>query len=167
MLSGHAQCGAILDRINTSIATTAEQQSAMLVEVRNLREVVSTIETSKELPPRWYNHRYILGSDSKTLTVFFVTSLLVIIGFMSIALWDARQPNVQRDDNDLKYRYMKMKGDTSPELMAELEDISTINRNAERIKQMRSGIIGVRANNPPSSYPRSASTPQNSIDRIT
>lgn len=86
---------------------------------------------------------------------------------MSIALWDARQSNVPRDDNDLKYRYMKMKGNTSPELMAELEDISRINRDAERIKQMRSGIIGVRANNPPSSYPRRASTPQNSIDRIT
>lgn len=59
---------------------------------------------------------------------------------MSIALWDARQPNVQRDDNDLKYRYMKMKGDVSPELMAELEDIFTINRDAERIKQMRSDV---------------------------
>lgn len=64
---------------------------------------------------------------------------------MSIALWDARQPNVPRDDNDLKYRYMKMKDDVSPELMAELEDLFTINCDAERIKQMRSGIIGVRA----------------------
>ena len=65
---------------------------------------------------------------------------LVIIGFVSIALWDARQPNVQRNDNNLKYRYMKMKGDVSPELMAELEDIFTMNRDAERIKQMRSYI---------------------------
>ena len=59
---------------------------------------------------------------------------------MSIALCDARQPNVQRDDNNLKYRYIKMKGDVSPELMAELEDIFTMNRDAERIKQMRSYI---------------------------
>ena len=59
---------------------------------------------------------------------------------MSIALWDARQPNVQRDDNDLKYRYMKMKGDASPELMAELENIFTINRDPNRIKQMRSDV---------------------------
>ena len=33
-----------------------------------------------------------------------------------------------------------MKGDVSPELMAELEDIFTINRDAERIKQMRSDV---------------------------
>lgn len=59
---------------------------------------------------------------------------------MSIALWDARQPNLQRNDNDLKYRYMKMKGDISPELIVELEEIFTINRDAERIKQMRSDV---------------------------
>ena len=139
VLSGFAQCRTTLEGINESITTTAERQSEVLVEVKNLRDAVSAIEIPKELPPRWYNHRYILGSDSKTLTVFFVTCL-VIIGFMSIALWDARQPNVQRDDNDLKYRYMKMKGDVSPELMAELEDIFTINRDAERIKQMRSDV---------------------------
>ena len=110
VLSGLAQYRTTLEG---AITATIEQQSAVLAEMRNLREAVSAIEIPKELPPRWHNHRHILGSDSKTLTVFFVTCL-VVIGFMSIALWDARQPNVQRNDNDLKYRYMKMKGDTSP-----------------------------------------------------
>lgn len=136
VLSGLAQYRTTLEG---AITTTIEQQSAVLAEMRNLREAVSAIEIPKELPPRWHNHRHIFGSDSKTLTVFFVTCL-VIIGFMSIALWDARQPNVQRDDNDLKYRYMKMKGDTSPELMTELENIFTINRDVERIKQIRSDV---------------------------
>lgn len=139
VLRGLAQYGTTLDGINESIMTTAERQSEVWAEVKNLRDAVSAIEIPKELPPRWHTHCHILGSDSKTLMVFFVTCL-VIIGFMSIALWDARQPNVQRDDNDLKYRYMKMKGETSPELMAELEDIFTINRNVERIKQMRSDV---------------------------
>ncbi len=136
VLSGLAQYRTTLEG---AITTTIEQQSAVLAEMRNLREAVSAIEIPKELPPRWHNHRHILGSDSKTLTVFFVTCL-VVIGFMSIALWDARHPNVQRDDNDLKYRYMKMKGDTSPELMTELENIFTINRDVERIKQIRSDV---------------------------
>ena len=35
---------------------------------------------------------------------------------------------------------MKMKGDTSPELMTELENIFTINRDVERIKQIRSDV---------------------------
>ena len=129
LISGLTQCKITLEG---TITTNVEQQSAVLAEVRNLRKAVSAIEIPKELLPRWYNHHYILGSDSKTLTVFFVTCL-VIIGFVSIALWDTRQSNVQRDDNNLKYRYMKMKGDVSPELMAELEDIFTMNRDAERI----------------------------------
>ena len=134
-----AQYGTTLDGINESIMTTAERQSEVWAEVKNLRDAVSAIEIPKELPPRWHNHRHILGSDSKTLTIFFVTCFVIIV-FMSIALWDARQPNVQRDDNDLKYRYMKMKGDASPELIVELEDIFTINRDPNRIKQMRSDV---------------------------
>ena len=139
VLSGFAQCRTTLEGINESITTTAERQSEVLAEIKNLCDAVSEIEIPKELSPRWHNHRHILGSDSKTLTVFFVTCL-VVIGFMSIALWDARQPNLQRNDNDLKYRYMKMKGDISPELIVELEEIFTINRDAERIKQMRNDV---------------------------
>lgn len=68
VLSGLAQCRATLEG---TITTTIEQQSAVLAGMRNLHEAVSAIEIPKELPPRWYNHRYIFGSDSKTLTVFF------------------------------------------------------------------------------------------------
>ena len=60
--------------------------------------------------------------------------------FMAIAVWNAYQPNVQRDDNDLKYRYMKMEGDASPAMMAELEDLFTLNRDASRIEAMRADV---------------------------
>lgn len=60
---------------------------------------------------------------------------------MAIAVWNAYQPNVQRDDNDLKYRYMKMKGDASPAMMAELEDLFTLNRDAARIEAMRADVV--------------------------
>ena len=60
---------------------------------------------------------------------------------MAIAVWNAYRPNVQRDDNDLKYRYMKMKGDASPAMMAELEDLFTLNRDAARIEAMRADVV--------------------------
>lgn len=60
---------------------------------------------------------------------------------MAIAVWNAYRPNVQRDDNDLKYRYMKMKGDASPVMMAELEDLFTLNRDAARIEAMRADVV--------------------------
>ena len=59
---------------------------------------------------------------------------------MAIAIWNAYQPNIQRDDNDLKYRYMKMKGDASPAMIAELEDLFTLNRDASRIEAMRADV---------------------------
>ena len=61
--------------------------------------------------------------------------------FMAIAVWNAYQPNVQRDNNDLKYRYMKMKGDASSAMMAELEDLFTLNRDAARIEAMRADVV--------------------------
>ena len=51
------------------------------------------------------------------------------------------KPNVQRDDNDLKYRYMKMKGGASSAMMAELEDLFTLNRDAARIEAMRADVV--------------------------
>ncbi len=103
------------------------------------QETVSAIEIPKELPPRLHNHRHIIGSEAKSIIIFFVTSIVMMI-FMAIAVWNAYQPNVQRDDNDLKYRYMKMKGDASPAMMAELEDLFTLNRDASRIEAMRADV---------------------------
>ena len=61
--------------------------------------------------------------------------------FMAISVWNAYKPNVQRDDNDLKYRYMKMKGGASSAMMAELEDLFTLNRDAARIEAMRADVV--------------------------
>lgn len=60
---------------------------------------------------------------------------------MAIAVWNAYKSNVQRDDNDLKYRYMKMKGGASSAMMAELEDLFTLNRDAARIEAMRADVV--------------------------
>lgn len=43
VLSGFAQCRTTLEGINESITTTAERQSEVLVEVKNLRDAVSAI----------------------------------------------------------------------------------------------------------------------------
>ena len=56
------------------------------------------------------------------------------------AVYHLSRPNVQRDDDALKYRYIKMKGDTSAEQIATLEDIFELNRNTEAIEQMREDV---------------------------
>ena len=52
----------------------------------------------------------------------------------------SEKPNQDRIDNDLKYRYIKMKGDASAEQIATLEDIFELNRNNEAIEQMREDV---------------------------
>ena len=52
----------------------------------------------------------------------------------------SEKPNQDRIDNDLKYRYIKMKGDASAEQIATLEEIFELNRNNEAIEQMREDV---------------------------
>ena len=56
------------------------------------------------------------------------------------AIYHLSRPNVQRDDDALKYRYIKMKGDASAEQIATLEDIFELNRDNQKIEQMREDV---------------------------
>lgn len=54
---------------------------------------------------------------------------------LSSALYFATRPNHDRIDNDLKYRYIKMKGDATPDRIAELEELFELNRdNAKSVR---------------------------------
>lgn len=56
---------------------------------------------------------------------------------LSSALYLATRPNYDRIDNDLKYRYIKMKGEALPERIAELEELFELNRDNAKIHQMK------------------------------
>ena len=70
--------------------------------------------------------------------------LLSIIVFLMAAgvsaVYYLSRPNIQRDDDALKYRYIKMKGDASAEQIAALEDIFELNRDSQKIEQMREDV---------------------------
>ena len=105
--------------INATSDTTVKMESIM-EEVRKpvIRERRITIDiVSKE-------------------TVFIFVGLVVIIAGLSSWLYFATRPNYDRIDNDLKYRYIKMKGEATPERISELENIFEVNRNNAKIRQM-------------------------------
>ncbi len=56
------------------------------------------------------------------------------------ALYFAKHPDYDLIDNDLKYRYIKMKGGASPKQISELEDIFELYRDKAKIKQMREDV---------------------------
>ena len=66
--------------------------------------------------------------------------MVVIISALSTGLYIAQQPNYDRIDNDLKYRYIKMKGEATPKQIAELETIFESNRDNTKIKQMHKDV---------------------------
>ena len=69
-----------------------------------------------------------------------LSMIVIILASGASAIYHLSRPNVQRDDDALKYRYIKMKGDASAEQIATLEDIFELNRNNEAISQMREDV---------------------------
>lgn len=57
-----------------------------------------------------------------------------------VALYIERQPDYDRMDNDLKYRYIQMKGEADADRINELEDVFEVNRNNERVRQMKEDV---------------------------
>ncbi len=107
--------------------------------IDNLQAAVDAIEIPAELPPRIIQHRVIFSSESPfvlSLVLFLFISCMIL----SSALYFATRPNYDRIDNDLKYRYIKMKGEATPERIAELEEIFEQNRDNTKIRQMKKDI---------------------------
>lgn len=62
-----------------------------------------------------------------------------IVLLCTMLYWTAK-PNYDRIDNDLKYRYLKMKGEATPERIAELEELFELNRDNAKIRQIKRDV---------------------------
>ena len=62
-----------------------------------------------------------------------------IVLLCTMLYWTAR-PNYDRIDNDLKYRYIKMKGEATPDRIAELEEIFEQHRDNTKIREMKKDV---------------------------
>ncbi|MEG2611995.1 MAG: hypothetical protein RR971_00695 [Alistipes sp.] len=71
--------------------------------------------------------------------VFLFIGIIIIAG-LSSWLYFATRSNYDRNDNALKYRYIKMKGEATPERISELEDLFEINRDNTKIRQMSKDV---------------------------
>ena len=62
------------------------------------------------------------------------------MALLASALYFERRQNYDRTNNDLKYRYIRMKGEASPESISGLENLFEFNRDNGKIKQMRKDV---------------------------
>ena len=116
----------------TEIKTIQEQKSD---EVKTLVQKLK--RTIEEGVHNFKHHRIGFETPFVCWTIVIETALILGLFTWNIVL---EKPNQDRIDNDLKYRYIKMKGDASAEQIATLEDIFELNRDNQKIEQMRENV---------------------------
>lgn len=121
-----------LDRIEQTHAKTQ-------TGIDNLQASINAIEIPAELPPRITQHRISFTIESKGVFWSMIGMMSAIVVLCTMLYWTAK-PNYDLIDNDLKYRYIKMKGEASPERIAELEEIFELNRDNGKIRQMKKDV---------------------------
>ena len=107
--------------------------------IDNLQTSVEAIEIPAELLPRIVQHRISLAIESKGVFWTMIGMMTAIVLLCTMLYWTAK-PNYHRIDNDLKYRYIKMKGEATPDRIAELEEIFELNRDNAKIRQMKRDV---------------------------
>lgn len=104
--------------------------------IDNLQASVEAIEIPAELPPRIVQHKISLVIESKGIFWAMIGMMTAIVLLCTMLYW-ATKPNYDRIDNDLKYRYIKMKGEATPDRIAELEELFELNRDNSKIRQLK------------------------------
>ena len=107
--------------------------------IDSLQAAVHAIEIPAELPPRITQYRVVFSSESP-LVLSLVLFLFISCMILSSALYFATRPNYDRIDNDLKYRYIKMKGEATFDRIAELEEIFELHRDNAKIRQIKRDV---------------------------
>ena len=120
--SSQERLGLVLSEIRNEQRQHQEKVEALFCETNDTVRK-NSVKTSN------INHHFSLSVESP-----------YTLGSLSVTLYfSVRTDNVQAD-NDLKYRYVKMKGEATPEQFVELENLFGPNRDNERIEQMREDV---------------------------
>lgn len=131
------------DAIKQLLQTISERQEQIRedlgAQISEMGENVAEIEIPEELPPRIVQHRFALSLDA-TRNFWLFMSMFVVIAVQSVGLYLEWRPDRSRYDNDLKYRYVLMKGEASPKRLSELEALFKVERDQRRIDSMRRDV---------------------------
>jgi len=129
----------IITQLAGRLESIERSNAKMQANIDNLQSSVDTIEIPAELPPRIVHHRISLAIESKGVFWTMIGMMTTIVLLCTMLYWTAR-PNYDRIDNDLKYRYIKMKGEALPERIAELEELFELNRDNAKIRRMKKDV---------------------------
>lgn len=122
-------------------ATIPATQSIEIGNIAELREITLKLEEVAKTvgKPQEHIHKHRIDLMSNKVLIVLVVALSALV----ISLWivsDQRQTIGQFRDNDLKYRYIQMKGKATSEEILMLREVFDYNRNADSIRLIRQRV---------------------------
>jgi len=123
------------DKITAMLADMETKHTQESEEVKSLLR--ATDEHIKD--GVYYEKHHSFSIESPSIFWGFCGMFAMIV-VLVVALYFAKQPDYDRIDNDLKYRYIKMKGEISPDGISELGNIFELNRDNDKIRQIRKDV---------------------------
>lgn len=139
VLSEHERHRAIITQLADRLEHIEQTYAKTQTGIDNVQTSINAIKIPAELPPRITQHRISFSIESKGVFWSIIGMMSTIVLLCTMLYWSAK-PNYDRIDNDLKYRYIKMKSEATPERIAELEEIFELNRDNGKILQMKKDV---------------------------
>ena len=118
----------------TEPAIRCEDMAEMQEMTATLKEVVEAVRL-----PQKHTHKHTIDLMSNKVLIILTTVMVALV----VSLWVVRNQRgtiEQFRDNDLKYRYIQMKGQAVPEDILMLREVFDFNRNADSIKIIRQRV---------------------------
>ena len=117
--------GYSLGKVNDKIGTVLTELKTMIVP---LNEKIGQLQIPTNMIMR-KEHVFIVDFRRSKTAITIITMALIILLSWGGNIWQLRNNN-QLKDNDLKYRYIKMKGKVSPQDLLRLETVFTYSRDS-------------------------------------
>ncbi len=124
---------------NEFLERFAQTEKDTILHISEKMESLSTFVRNRMEEPDVVCHRHSISID--TPYIFWTLIILVTYSIVvSVAFCLGKQLDYDCSDNDLKYRYIKMKGEASPGQIGELENLFELNRDEAGIEQIREDV---------------------------
>lgn len=137
--SEQEQHRAIIAQLTERLGSIEQSNIKTQAGIDRLQASVDAIGIPAELPPRIVQYRISLAIESKGVFWAMIGMMTAIVLLCTMLYWTAK-PNYDCIDNDLKYRYIKMKGEATSDRLAELEELFELHRDNAKIREMKRDI---------------------------
>lgn len=119
------------------LSTVEQLSEKMEHHIQQTADCTARMEKIMETGRKFFIREWKITIDILSKEVFFLlTGMGLVISVLGSALYFSTRPNYDRIDNDLKYRYILMKGEATFERISELENLFEIDRDNDKIRRM-------------------------------